>query len=167
RSFFVKQITWGQNTWTRHWEWKNIFQAIATRDPLPGGFATNTAWNLNPTDTHSDGTSKGASYIAAIALKTQTNRSGVHVSPYHPRNLQNAYAANPSGLFDSVALAAQSPGELNQGEVETSNCGASPYPSSGCTDYFWYFEAASQGIAGTCYNGGSCNGDLYGLIDVK
>jgi len=167
RSFFVKSTTWGQNTWTRHWEWKNIFQAISTRDPLPNGFALNNAWNLHPNDFHGDGVSKARSYVAAISLKTQTNRSGVQISPYHTRNVQNAYAANPSGVFDTLALAQQNPGELNQGEVDISNCGSSPYPSPGCTDYFWYYDSSSQGIAGTCYNSATCAGDLYGLVDVQ
>jgi hypothetical protein len=166
RSFFVKNLTWGQNTWSRHWEWKNVLQAVSTRDWLPSGFASDNAWNLNPNDFHSDASSKGPTYLAAIALKTLTNRSGVHVSPYHTRNVQDAYAANPLAVLDTLALAAQRPGELNQGEIETSSCGTSPYPSAGCTDYFSYFESASEGKAGTC-NSATCVGDMVGVIDTK
>jgi hypothetical protein len=166
RSFFLKTLAFGQNTWTRHWEWKNVLQVISVRDPLPNGFALDNAWNLNPNDFHADGASKGATYVAAVALKTNTDRSGVRISPYHTRNVQKENGKNPTGTLDSLALAQQNPGELNQGEIERSNCTGANYPSPGCTEYFTWVDTLSQGNAGNC-NDPTCAGDLVGMIDTK
>ncbi|MBK8482340.1 MAG: hypothetical protein IPL40_14445 [Proteobacteria bacterium] len=68
------------------------------------GYALDYAWNLNPRDVHAGtSTKKEADYLAAVALKTATSRSGVAVSPYNRANLTGgqSFSAN----------------ELNQGET--------------------------------------------------
>ncbi|MBK6847385.1 MAG: hypothetical protein IPG96_07525 [Proteobacteria bacterium] len=85
RPFFVSSLTWGGNTWSRHFEFlEGGLGSIPERFApyTQTGYAQDYAWNLNPRDTHADGSSKQASYIGAIALKTATSRNGVYVSPY-------------------------------------------------------------------------------------
>ncbi|MBK6849221.1 MAG: hypothetical protein IPG96_17370 [Proteobacteria bacterium] len=101
RPFYISSLTWGNNTWTHHFEFLNAgLGSIAARFPVGSqtGYALDEAWNLNPRDTHSDGTSKRAAYLGALALKTSTNRNGVYVSPYKNANVTGAKAFVASEL---------------------------------------------------------------------
>jgi len=194
RTWVLPQIAWGANTWDHHWEWAAGLGPVQKRIPagLQTGFAHDDAWNLNPRDYHADGRTKGADYIAGIVLKTTTWRSGVNVSPYTTRSVQN-YMCNLSKLptqaftsancpgipfnsasggtmqvpaasaFDPRAIAQLHPDELNQGEAETRSCGTDP---SLCFDYFNYIDITSLGTIGNGPGSGH-NGEFLGLVDLK
>ncbi|MBK9262298.1 MAG: hypothetical protein IPM54_21140 [Polyangiaceae bacterium] len=87
RSFFARQLVWGPNSWSTHWEFvhNHIGALLEKAEPggVPTGFTSNNAWNLNPPDYHADGTLRELDYIAAVGLKTSTDRSGVAISVYN------------------------------------------------------------------------------------
>src|SRR5262249_26140212 len=85
RPFYLGSLTWGANTWNRHYELQAALGSISERIPtgLATGYALDRAWGLNPNDTHADGRSKIKDYIAALGTKTSTSRNGVLVSPYN------------------------------------------------------------------------------------
>jgi len=87
RSFFSRGLVWGPNTWSTHWEFthNHVGAIIERAEPgqTPNGFTSNNAWNLNPLDYHADGTLKDLDYVAALGLKTSTDRSGVAISVYN------------------------------------------------------------------------------------
>src|SRR5262249_1586025 len=88
RPFWMASLTWGPNTFSRHFALDNILLPISERIPPASqvGYAYNDAWGQNPNDQHADGRTKVYDYIAALGLKTATNRSGVYVSPYNHNN---------------------------------------------------------------------------------
>src|SRR5229473_231738 len=88
-TFFLNQVQWGPNVWNKHWEFPHGLGAVAARIPLleQTGFAKDYQWNLNPNDWHASGVSKVGDYIAAVAVKTATNRNGVNISPYNTRHV--------------------------------------------------------------------------------
>jgi len=158
-TFFLNQIQWGPNTWSKHWEFPHGLGAVVSR--IPGleqtGFAKDYQWNLNPNDSHADGTRKATDYIAAVGVKTATNRNGVNVSPYNTRHVVDFFNANPANpLLDTLAYAALAdPGELNQAEVERRSCGTGD--TSLCFGYFSKPDVASTGTTG--HSG-------YGVVDI-
>lgn len=109
RPFFAKSLTWSGYTWSKHFDMLKITGAIAERIPagLQDGYAHDYAWNSNPNDYDWLGNSRATEYVAFLGLKTATNRSGVHVSPY---NYHNITASLPF-------LAS----ELNEGENSDAN----------------------------------------------
>jgi hypothetical protein len=165
-TFFLNQIQWGPNVWNMHWEFPHGLGAISARIPPneQTGFAKDYQWNINPNDWHSNGDSKVLEYIAAVGVKTATNRDGVYVSPYNTHHLtayfqdwfrlHSNFASPP---LDTVAYAAQiDPSELNQGEVETRSCQAGD-PTQ-CFAYFNNPDVASTGHIGTI---------AFGVIDIS
>jgi hypothetical protein len=168
RTFFVNNLSWGSNSWDHHWEFPSGLGSIASRiDPAQQtGFAQDDAWNLNPNDYHSDGSSKALEYIAAVNVKTQTNRNGVKISPFNTANIQDYIASNPGySRIDPRAQARLRPGEMNQGEAETRSCGT--WDNSRCFNYFQYVDVLSNGRLGTGGADGDGNGEPFGVIDLK
>src|SRR5262249_34299705 len=107
RSFFARQLVWGPNTWSTHFEFiHSHVGAIVEQSEagsVPNGFTSTNAWNLNPLDFHADGSLKDQDFVAALGLKTSTDRSGVAISVYN-------HADQTAGLpFDT--------NELNQCET--------------------------------------------------
>src|SRR5262249_25510926 len=158
-TFFFNQIQWGPNTWSKHWEFPHGLGAVVSR--IPGlaqtGFAKDYQWNLNPNDSHADGRSKASDYIAAVGVKTATNRNGVNISPYNTHHVIDFFNVNPtSAPLDTLAYAGLvDPGELNQSEVERRSCGTGD-PSL-CFGYFSKPDVASTGTTG--HSG-------YGVVDI-
>jgi hypothetical protein len=148
RSFLINKVALGQNTWSHHWEFPAGLGAISGRIAPADqtGFAQDDAWNLNPNDFHADGSSKVLDYIAALGVKTATNRNGVNISPYNTHNLEDYWVAQPGAVVDSLQLALLNPSEMNQGEVEIRSCGTPD--SSQCFDYLLYPDVLSDGTVG-------------------
>ncbi|MBA2540432.1 MAG: hypothetical protein H0V17_12400 [Deltaproteobacteria bacterium] len=119
RPFLAGGIAWGANTWTHHFQLDavtgSISQRLAAQDQI--GFAQDLAWDLNPNDTHADGRSKRADYIAAMAVKTATNRSGVHVSPYNHASDTQDLGFEPSELNQCEAGYTTTPDVASNGTV--------------------------------------------------
>jgi hypothetical protein len=149
-TFFLNQIQWGPNVWNKHWEFPHGLGAIAARIPVleQTGFAKDYQWNLNPNDWHANGVSKVSDYLAAVAVKTATNRNGVNISPYNTRHVFDRLRNGPvTPSLDTVAFAALvDPGELNQGEVEKRSCDKAD-PSL-CFGYYNKPDVASTGTTG-------------------
>jgi len=149
-TFFLNQVQWGPNVWNKHWEFPHGLGAIAARIPLleQTGFAKDYQWNLNPNDWHASGVSKVGDYIAAVAVKTATNRNGVNISPYNTRHVFDRLRNGPvTPSLDTVAFAALvDPGELNQGEVEKRTCDKAD-PAL-CFGYYNRPDVASTGTIG-------------------
>jgi len=149
-TFFLNQIQWGPNVWNKHWEFPHGLGAVATRIPLleQSGFAKDYQWNLNPNDWHASGVSKVGDYIAAVAVKTATNRNGVNISPYNTRHVFDRLRNGPvTPSLDTVAFAGLvDPGELNQGEVEKRSCDKAD-PTL-CFSYYNKPDVASTGTIG-------------------
>src|SRR5262249_7106509 len=63
RPFLAGGVTWGDNTWTRHYEFLGGLGAIPERITAvqQNGFSFEQAWGLNPRD------AKQREYLAAIA----------------------------------------------------------------------------------------------------
>jgi alpha-tubulin suppressor-like RCC1 family protein len=82
RTFITAMLTWGSVGWNAHFEylWSGL-GSISQRTSPPDGYAHPLAWNLNPDDLDWQGRSKAKTYLAAVALKTTTNRNGVPLSP--------------------------------------------------------------------------------------
>ncbi|MBK9262287.1 MAG: hypothetical protein IPM54_21085 [Polyangiaceae bacterium] len=102
RSFFARQLVWGPNSWTTHWEFthNHIGALLEKAEPggVPTGFTSNNAWNLNPLDFHADGTLKEQDYVAAVGLKTSTDRSGVAISVYNNADHTGGKPFDPNEL---------------------------------------------------------------------
>src|SRR5262249_4583940 len=111
RTWVLPKLVWGENTWDHHWEWAAGLSPVQKRIPaaLQSGFAHDDAWNLTPRDYHADGRTKAADYVAGIVLKTTTWRSGVNVSPYNTRSVQN-YMCNLNKLPTQSFTSANCPG---------------------------------------------------------
>jgi hypothetical protein len=176
RTFIIPGFNWGPNRFDHHWEFPNL-GAVAQRIPSgqQTGFALDTAWNLNPNDFHADMSSKALDYIAALALKTNTNRNGVQITVYNNRGIQDYLDANPSATADPFVLARQNPAELNQGEAEVRSCASSGptvnpdnsinQSSSECFTYFNYIDSLSTGNVGTGADG--LGALVWGVVDTK
>jgi len=168
RTFLVNQLNWGGNTWDHHWEFSRILGTVAARIPTSQqtGFALDYQWNLNPNDYHADGSSKAPDWIAGVAIKTTTNRSGVAISPYTTRNVLDYINAHPGTRgIDPRALAALNPSELNQAEAETRDClsGCDPTTDSSCRCYN-YFSPQDTSSNGTLGQG---TDQPFGLVDLS
>jgi hypothetical protein len=162
RTFIVNTFTWGPNTWDHHWEYPSGLGSISKRidAAYQTGYAQDDAWNLNPNDYHANGTSKALDYIAAVNVKTTTNRNGVHISPYNTTNVRDYIAANPNyASIDPRALALLNPSEMNQGEAETRSCGVD---TSNCFDYFHDLDVLSNGQIAN----GSAKKGYFGVVDL-
>src|SRR5260370_638625 len=150
-TFFLNQVQWGPNVWNKHWEFPHGLGAIAARIPLleQTGFAKDYQWNLNADDWDASGVSKVGDYIAAVAVKTATNRNGVNISPYNTRHVFDRLRNGPvTPSLDTVAFAALvDPGELNQGEVEKRTCDKADQAL--CFGYYNRPDMASTGTIGS------------------
>ncbi|MBK8480087.1 MAG: PQQ-binding-like beta-propeller repeat protein [Proteobacteria bacterium] len=101
RPIYLSELSWGGNVWNRHWQFRehhigSIPEPIAAGQQI--GYALDAAWGLNPRETHGGGGSKEPDYLAALALKTATNRTGVVVSPYNRANATGGLSFESSEL---------------------------------------------------------------------
>jgi hypothetical protein len=100
------------NRWTRHFAWDGVLGAISRRPATPDGYTHNRAWNVNPNDRWPDGSSKAPAYVAAIALKATTGRSGVPISVYSVNS--------PDGAIDVDQLNDCEPGFRAEPDLSSS-----------------------------------------------
>lgn len=135
RTFWTRELKWKDSVWKYHFEFTpNGLGPIATRIPKPKktGYTLDAAWGLNPRDHHARGVSKRSmlrEYLAALALKTATNRNRVHISAYNHPNVTSDVAFDPDllnqceptyqgrslGVFDVYGPDVASTGKLQQG----------------------------------------------------
>jgi hypothetical protein len=123
RPFIAGSLTWGGNTWTHHFELLHGVGSILERtDPetglAPSGYALDRAWNVNPANAAADLRDKRADYLAALAVKTSTNRNGVRVSPYNFANRTGGVAPNPGELNQCEPGYQATPDVASTGAIE-------------------------------------------------
>jgi hypothetical protein len=123
RTFIAGSMTWGGNTWTHHYALVQGLGSILERtDPetgaAPSGYALDHAWNVNPAGSVADGRDKRTDYLAALAVKTATNRNGVRISPYNFANRTNGVALNPAELNQCEPGYRTKPDVASNGAIE-------------------------------------------------
>jgi hypothetical protein len=84
RVAFPASIDLGGNHFAYHFAWDTTLAPISRRiaASAQNGYTSAKAWGLNPNDHWPDGTSKAPDYLAAVALKATTGRTGVKINPY-------------------------------------------------------------------------------------
>jgi hypothetical protein len=163
RPFMIGSLTWGPNTWSRHYAFSHLLGSVAERISAADqtGFSLTFAWGINPNDNFPDGSSKKRAYLAALAVK-MASQGGAWISPYDnaDRTAGRSFDARllnqcESGYRQLPDLASN--GTLSNGilfDLSTSPWYASP--SSGCSwAQNWSLPMATVKLA-TASNGATC-----------
>src|SRR5262249_7515656 len=122
---------------------------------VPNGYTSNDAWNLNPVFYHADGRLKDKDFLAATAVKTSTDRSGVAISPYNHANVTEGLSFDTNELNQCEPGYVTTPDLASKGTFQNSvllDLSAAQRYTQICPEWVnaWSIPTAAVQTVGSC-----------------